>query len=146
MAGSDHGSLVAVCDDGCPDWKPSCADIYNQPPTESALHCPVWPQEWNAMQRWTVLNATDGKGDRNATASSYCCKRKADECDKCVRDETCHGLTGIFSDHCPPKPPPKFHPITPLQEACCQHVSNPVLPFNECSCKVPPTVCDHDAW
>ena len=64
VAGSSTYSLLAVCDGGCPDWKPSCADIYNQPPTESALHCPVWPATWNATQSWTVLNATDGKGDR----------------------------------------------------------------------------------
>eukprot|EP01045_Picozoa_sp_COSAG04_P034209 COSAG04_NODE_7391_length_1136_cov_0.945998_1_plen_247_part_00 len=138
-AGSSRYSLLAVCDAGCPDWKPSCADVFNQPPTESALHCPTWPRNWTRSSRWSLLNASAGGGERSVAASSYCCARKANPCDRCGAD-TCSGLTGLLRDHCPPKPPSPRHPLTPLQRACCEHVSNPVLPFNGCSCKRPASI------
>eukprot|EP01046_Picozoa_sp_COSAG06_P044048 COSAG06_NODE_5871_length_3234_cov_1.776467_7_plen_84_part_00 len=66
----------------------------------------------------------------SVTAGSYCCKRKPNQCDQCVSPGqpgagssgggTCSGLTGLFTDHCPPKPAGKFHPLTPLQKVCCQ--------------------------
>lgn len=144
-------TLFAVCEDGCPDLKPSCAHIYNQRNcTEShtadgCLHCPIWPAGWQSKMTWRILNSSAGvplEEPRSATADSYCCTRKPQECDACGGD-TCTGLIGLFHNNCPPNNATFLHRQTKLQNDCCEIFKPPPLAIPHCACKEPPRECAH---
>jgi len=142
--------LLAVCQSGCPDFKPSCADIYNQENcTEShtedgCLHCPIWPETWNSTMQWQILTTPSGspaQKPQNVTSNAYCCKRKPMECDTCNQG-TCSGLIGLFHNNCPPNGGGFIHHQSKLQKDCCvQHES--ITGFPVCECDMVKTECDH---
>lgn len=142
--GGMQNRLLAICDRGCPDWKPSCADIYNEPPTEpDPLHCPVWPAEWKQAMHWRIINTTDGNTTvRSLTASASCCHRKAQLCDSCGYDK-CSGLAGLLHNNCPPSKGSFFHPQSDYQRSCCQTYRPPPLEQPTCGCVDPVSECDH---
>lgn len=149
---SSHHTVLAVCEDGCPDFKPSCADIFNQigctegHTEDNCLHCPIWPAAWNSAMKWNIVKTTSGSPSQSSQmveANAFCCKRKPQECDACTHD-TCSGLIGLLHDTCPPNEPSFWQgKLSKLQTDCCQEQKGDF--GKTCFCKLPTTQCDYGA-
>ena len=136
--------VLAVCEEGCPDWTPDCKDLFTAggaaPPSQPPYDCPLWPEAWPKKQRWRVLGAD---GPTNATATMTCCERKPQHCDSCDNGQTCASLIGLLHNNCPPKQGSVLHPQSPFQQECCRTAESPPLDLPYCICKPTPTVCQH---
>lgn len=140
--GSWH--LRAVCESGCPDLKPSCNEIYNQPASDpDPLHCPIWPADWDSTMEWRIISVAGYTGPERVTAHVFCCKRRPIECDACSDSQTCSGLIGISHNDCPPNKGSLFHRQSKLQADCCVQTRPPPFFNPRCICSQPPTECDH---
>jgi len=142
-------SVLAVCDEGCPDFKPTCEDIYNQAarPEEERSHCPIWLANYSGSpMTWRVLQAASGDSWTTATGVTMnCCERKAQECDACSTDSTCSSLIGLTHNNCPPNEGSWLHPQSDLQKHCCEeHIVAP-WDTHACMCKSPEDACDRGA-
>mmetsp|Transcript_69608 Transcript_69608/g.123194 ORF Transcript_69608/g.123194 Transcript_69608/m.123194 type:complete len:277 (+) Transcript_69608:32-862(+) len=149
---SERYKLLAVCEEGCPDFKPSCAEQFNQQnctegrAEDNCLHCPTWPNVWQSRMQWrSLISSLEGvltKGQHNVTLEATCCKRKEQECDA-ANEDTCSGLIGLFHNNCPPNAGSLLHPQTKLQKDCCTVYRPPPLDLPGCGKAMVPTVCDH---
>mmetsp|Transcript_11670 Transcript_11670/g.41688 ORF Transcript_11670/g.41688 Transcript_11670/m.41688 type:complete len:263 (-) Transcript_11670:111-899(-) len=138
--------VLAVCDEGCPDFKPSCGDIFNQPPdAPDLISCPIWPRAWQQPMKWRILNDTSGKSPKPVVVATTgkCCKRKPMECDACS-SSSCGNLIGLFYNNCPPNAGSFMHPQSKFQKDCCVVDRPPPLELPVCTCGSTETQCDHD--
>lgn len=137
--------VLAVCEEGCPDFKPSCGDIYNQKSDDPDLiYCPIWPAAWNEPMKWRIVKTHNGTLPQpvEVTTDGQCCKRKPMECDACGAS-TCGGLIGLFHNNCPPNSGSLLHPVSQLQKDCCNIERPPPVELPVCVCNLPATQCDH---
>jgi len=142
---SMHYRLLAVCESGCPDLKPSCTDIFNEPPSEpNPLHCPIWPATWNSTMEWKTFSTTSNRSQQLVSAHGVCCRRKPMECDACDQ-HTCTGLIGLLHNNCPPNQGSFLNPVSEFQKHCCEEYRPPPLELPSCGCSRSrfETKCDH---
>lgn len=140
--GWDDVEVLAICEEGCPDWKGDCKHQYHVksgPP----LNCPMWPADWSSNQVWRVLKPLHGGAPKTVSqVSSTCCKRQPQQCDACAKD-TCSDLISLLYNACPPNGASIFHGQTELQKACCKEYHSSLVPYPVCGCDHVPTRCAH---
>mmetsp|Transcript_37264 Transcript_37264/g.115996 ORF Transcript_37264/g.115996 Transcript_37264/m.115996 type:complete len:257 (+) Transcript_37264:88-858(+) len=137
--------VLAVCEEGCPDFKPSCGALFNQPPdAPDLIYCPIWPQAWSKPMKWKIVASETGKVPEPTVVASTgsCCRRKPMECDACHKG-TCEGLIGLLHNNCPPNNGSILHWQSKLQSHCCEISRPPPIELPVCGCKIVETECDH---